>query len=235
MAKLLGGTTIYGDLSAYGLISGYTASITNTLTSTYIVGSGTETVMTDGTSLVGNGNGTFTLNYTNGFFVSCSAVPSTDNAYVLGNASNRWKAVYAANGTIQTSDARQKTNITPSPLGLNFINTLNPVSYNFIIGSNDVQRNELGDIISVTPVSGKRTHFGLIAQEVQQSIPPGIDFGGWILTDINDKESAQGLRYEEFIAPMIKSIQELTTAVNLLSSQNRQILNTLGMLPLSSN
>jgi hypothetical protein len=37
--------------------------------------------------------------------------PSTDNAYTLGNGTNRWSVVYAATGTINTSDERSKQDI----------------------------------------------------------------------------------------------------------------------------
>lgn len=37
----------------------------------------------------------------------------TDNAQSLGTASKRWSTVYAGTGTINTSDAREKTTITP--------------------------------------------------------------------------------------------------------------------------
>ncbi|QTO46307.1 tail fiber domain-containing protein [Burkholderia latens] len=36
--------------------------------------------------------------------------PAQDNAYTCGGASNRWSIVYAANGTIQTSDENEKEN-----------------------------------------------------------------------------------------------------------------------------
>lgn len=39
--------------------------------------------------------------------------PVADNAYSIGNSSMRVSAVYAANGTIQTSDARMKTEVRP--------------------------------------------------------------------------------------------------------------------------
>ena len=205
-------------------------SVAGSLSSTYLYGKSSETTLTDGTNLAGNGSGTLTLNYSNGVYISSNTLPSTDNAYNFGSGTNRWKAIYAANGTIQTSDIRQKINVQPTALGLNFINTLNPVSYNFAIGSNTVERDSDGNIISVTPVSGKRTHYGLIAQEVKQSIPQDIDFGGWVLTDINDPNSEQGLRYEEFISPMIRSIQELTSIVTALSSQNQQLLTVISNL-----
>ena len=200
------------------------------LSSTYVYGNSTETTLTDGTNLTGNGAGTLTLNYSSGVYIASNTIPTVDNSYNFGNGTNRWKAIYAANGTIQTSDARQKTNIIPSPLGLEFITTLNPVSYNFIIGSNEIEKDQDGNIIAVIPVSGKRTHFGLLAQEVQQVIPQGIDFGGWILTDLNDPNSDQGLRYEEFIAPMIKSIQELSNAVNNLTIENQNLWTIVNSL-----
>lgn len=37
----------------------------------------------------------------------------TDNAQTLGTASKRWSTVYAGTGTINTSDAREKTAVTP--------------------------------------------------------------------------------------------------------------------------
>jgi hypothetical protein len=39
--------------------------------------------------------------------------PATDNATTLGSASRRWSVVYAATGTINTSDARSKTQDRP--------------------------------------------------------------------------------------------------------------------------
>ncbi len=39
--------------------------------------------------------------------------PETDNSMVLGRSNGRWSTVYAATGSINTSDAREKTTITP--------------------------------------------------------------------------------------------------------------------------
>ena len=126
-----------------------------------------------------------------------------------GVASNKfWKTIYSNTGTISTSDLRLKTDILDSSLGLNFINDLRPVSYKFIEGS-------------VTPegdsIAGTRTHWGLISQEVKQALEnSGVDFGGWVLIDKSNPESEQALRYEEFIAPLIKAVQELTARVKTL-------------------
>ena len=123
--------------------------------------------------------------------------PGVTDTYDLGSNTFKWDDVYATNGFIQTSDETQKENITTSDLGLNFINALNPVSYKFI--------------------SGSRTHYGLGAQSVETTLESfekeSMDFAG-LITGSN-----YGLRYHEFISPMIKAIQELTDKVNQLEAQ----------------
>jgi len=42
---------------------------------------------------------------------SGSTKPAADNTYFLGTGSNRWKEIFAANGTINTSDANEKQQI----------------------------------------------------------------------------------------------------------------------------
>lgn len=42
---------------------------------------------------------------------NCVVRPVTDNAVTLGGASNRWSVVYAGTGSINTSDAREKTKV----------------------------------------------------------------------------------------------------------------------------
>jgi Chaperone of endosialidase len=130
----------------------------------------------------------------------------------LGVTTNKfWKTIYSNTGTINTSDLRLKTDIQDSTLGLDFINSLRPVSYKFIEGG----RDQYGDIIP-----GSRTHWGLIAQEVKSVIDTtGVeDFAGWVLLDKSDSNSEQALRYEEFIAPLIKAVQELTARVEALEA-----------------
>jgi len=139
--------------------------------------------------------------------------PSTDNAYSCGLSTKRWSAVYAVNGTIQTSDERDKTEIVESPLGLDFVKALKPVAYKFKVGKNEVAEDG-----TVTSIQGTRQHFGFLAQQVKQSIGD-VDFGGWILTDTKDAESPQGLRYDEFISPLVKAIQEQQVMIEELKAK----------------
>tara|TARA_Y100001973_G_C5207534_1_gene342698 strand:+ start:4984 stop:5949 length:966 start_codon:yes stop_codon:yes gene_type:complete len=129
--------------------------------------------------------------------------PGTDNLYDLGDGSNRWDDVWATNGTIQTSDVNQKDNITATDLGLTFVDKLTPKSYKF---------------------KGKtRTHYGLIAQDVEAVLSDisksASDFAGFIKDKDSDNNDIYGLRYTEFIAPLIKAIQELSAKVTALEAK----------------
>jgi len=94
--------------------------------------------------------------------------PVSNNVYDVGSSTLRWDDIRATNGTIQTSDRTLKEHISGSNLGLSFINDLNPVSYRWI-GKN-------------------RNHYGLIAQEVSESLSKSnvnvSDFAGYIKDDV---------------------------------------------------
>ena len=145
--------------------------------------------------------------------------PSTDDARHIGASGERFDNIYATNGTIQTSDRNEKNTIVDSDLGLSFVKNLKPVSYKF---------------------NGKtRTHYGLISQDVETTLD-GKDFAGFIKEDLEDAlyengdeipsgknvgdvkvaaRTTYGLRYTEFIAPLIKSIQELSAEVETLKAK----------------
>ena len=165
----------------------------------------------------------FTLNRVgDSVFSNTSAVyPTTDNAATIGGSSNRWSAVWAANGTIQTSDQRAKTEITAAQLGSNFIKALRPVSYKWIDGGQiDSGRRDEDNNYIYESVPGTRTHWGFIAQEVKEAVDAaGVDFGGWVLTDKDDPDSQQALRYDQFIAPLTKALQEALVEIDVLKAK----------------
>ncbi len=154
-----------------------------------------------------------------------SILPEFDNVHSLGRNGFRWAGIWSTNGSIQTSDQRDKTQISESNLGLNFIQKLNPVSYKWVVGKNEVEEDETGKVIKVTSVPGKRTHYGLLAQEVQKAYTEcGVtDFAGWVLSDKEDQNSQQSLRYSQFIAPMIKAIQEQQKMIEDLKNEIEQL------------
>jgi hypothetical protein len=143
-----------------------------------------------------------------------------------GSVNLRFNTIYATNGTINTSDIKEKENIEPSALGLNFINKLQAVSYTWINPDPVVSlsTDEDGNLIRTETAKEKgRTHYGLIAQQAAEAAAQcGIDlkdFAPFILSDPQDPTSSAGLRYHEFISPMIKAIQELSAEIELLKTQ----------------
>jgi hypothetical protein len=157
--------------------------------------------------------------------------PIDDNDTNLGTSLNRWIRVYAVNPTISTSDERSKLDITDSPLGLDFINDLRPVSYRWKVGEKKALSDENGKLIldengnkTYEVREGVRKYYGLISQEVKQAVDnSGVDdFAGWVQDDMSDPNSYQSLSYEQFIAPLIKSVQELSAEVQALKAQLNQ-------------
>jgi hypothetical protein len=154
--------------------------------------------------------------------------PKVNNGQSLGVTGKRWTELWLTTGVITTSDSRLKTEIQPSELGLNFINSLNPVSYKWITSSTEIVRDENGNILSdengetlTIDKPGIRPHYGLIAQELKSAIAEsGVnDFAGFVQEDPSDPDSLMSIRYEEFISPMIKAIQELSARVEELEGK----------------
>lgn len=163
--------------------------------------------------------------------------PSADNAVDLGSpAPLAWSNIYSNNALNVVSDPRHKTEIKDTPLGLNFINSLRPVSYKFKVGSQVVkeiveiepaQYDENGDIVkpAITEkiyeaVPGKRVHYGLLTTDVKAAADAAaVDFGGYVKSNLDDPESQEFLRYDEFIAPLVKAVQELSAEVEFLKSK----------------
>jgi hypothetical protein len=212
-----GGLVLIGGTSTTGA---YSLSLGNSTANTYYQVRSTNTDSLYGADTRGTWMGNLSGMQA---YINCpSFVPGVDNSTSLGSSSYRWTAVYAVNGSIQTSDERQKTNIQTSDLGLDFISKLNPVSYKWIIGRNDTEYNSVEDetgrlnpLVASTPVTGVRTHYGLIAQHVKE-ILGDKDFGGFV----HDQETdVMSLRYDQFIAPMIKSIQEQQSQIESLKAE----------------
>ncbi len=149
--------------------------------------------------------------------------PIQSNSIDLGSTSDPWRDIYSSNSVTVTSDRRYKNTITDCDLGLDFINSLQPRKYKYNNGGSVQTVDE--EVFEER--AGVRFHTGLIAQEVEQTLYNlNIDkstFAGWCLENSGDSNSTQLLRYEEFIAPMIKAIQELSNKVNILEAKIQQL------------
>ena len=215
-----------GNITTGGTVGGANVSAVSQVSSATILTSGLATLYS---LTVENTAGIY-----GGYGVNTSWSPNTDNTWNLGiSGSYRWSHVYANNTTITTSDARLKTNVVTSPLGLNFINSLRPVAYQWIEGGRQIVLDDKGEpvvtgtdsngkpIFQTTSIAGKRTHYGLIAQEVKTALDAANvgDFAGWVQDDLTKPDSTQSISYEQFIAPLIKAVQELTARVAALESK----------------
>lgn len=97
------------------------------------------------------GSVTVTLDGSGGAFTD-SFYPSPNNGVYLGNSSYKWVSVWATNGTIQTSDERQKKNIID--ISDDVLDAWEEVEFK------QFEMKDGGD--------GKK-HFGIIAQQVKRA------------------------------------------------------------------
>jgi hypothetical protein len=131
--------------------------------------------------------------------------PYSDNGNTLGSASRRWTAVYAVNGTIQTSDRRFKSEINPLTYGLESILLMNPVSFKWKDNSDF------------------NTHFGLIAQDVKEVISEVVDTG-------DDPNHTLGIKYSEMIPVLINAIKEQQEQIESYKNENDDLKSQLSLL-----
>lgn len=93
---------------------------------------------------IGGGNNTvsegFRLNASQQAQFSFTPQPATDNATTMGTSSYRWSTVYAATGTINTSDERDKIVETPieGASALAMLDAVEPFLFRWREGGNDV-------------------------------------------------------------------------------------------------
>src|ERR1035437_1555378 len=123
--------TMTGFQSGYGAVgvNANTTGSNNTFLGFRTVGAGAADTneiviganavgMGSNTTVIGNTSTTGTYIPAGGLYVTGTisatgtVTPRTDNTYTLGGASFRWTTVYATTGTINTSDARQKTHVS---------------------------------------------------------------------------------------------------------------------------
>ena len=151
----------------------------------------------------------------------------------LGSSDSPWSNVYSSSALTVTSDRRKKKEIKEFDPGFikSFIMGIKPVSFKFIENQSD------------------RTHYGMISQDIEELLEalqmPSSDFAGFIkspkeeenydengdLVDVRiiEGEYNYGLRYEEFISPLIKMVQmqqkeieELKVKIGLINGKGEE-------------
>jgi hypothetical protein len=155
--------------------------------------------------------------------ITYNALDPSVASYNLGQVGQRWGQLFSRYAVNVLSDGSLKTDIiglSETNLGMAFIRKLRPVSYKWI-HEGEYPVDESGNLIFDDPLnpntpkyvarSGIRPHTGFIAQEVKQAFTDaGVeDWAGWTKDDVNDPNSLQALRYEEFISPLVAAVQNI--------------------------
>ena len=157
--------------------------------------------------------------YTNCTGLGYNAQVTGSNQIQLGNTS---VTVYAQKALVVRSDARDKLDIEDSPLGLNFIMKLRPRKYRMNSREAYFEQGKERDFTATNDGSkaGKRPHYGLVAQEVKEVMNElNVDFAGYLDSKIDGGEDVLSLGYAEFIAPMIKAIQQQQHMIEQLQKE----------------
>lgn len=158
--------------------------------------------------------------------------PQTDNAYTMGTAAKRWSTIYAATGTINTSDARDKEVAGGLPFAGTMVDAIDPILFRWKAGSTEV----IPDGFDPSPnpdqpdlkvpryrteaKPGKRLHAGWRAQDLRTAMnAAGIDFAAWGLDDRADPESRQWVRPDQLTAVLWAALKETRAEVAALSAQ----------------
>lgn len=180
-----------------------------------------------------------TTTYSNTTALGYSSTNTADDQVRIGNTAVKSIGGYAS--WTNLSDARFKDNVQEDVVGLDFIMKLRPVTYtvdvrslNSFLGVDTIWNNE-GDegpsenlfIIERIEKSSQIVHTGFIAQEVENAADSvGFNFSG--IDKPQNENDHYGLRYAEFVVPLVKGMQEQQEQIQALQqqvvSQQEQIL-----------
>ena len=138
------------------------------------------------------------------------------NTFNFGKASNIVSNTFTSDANwSQSSDLRKKRNIKDDTLGLDFINDLRTVKFQWK-PSNELPK-ECDDYSEENNMDTDVVMHGFIAQEVKSSLDKvGVDtFSGWSVKE----DGMQHVSREMFFVPLIKAVQELSAEVKELKAK----------------
>ena len=160
--------------------------------------------------------------------IGYQASVTADNEYYFGNSS-----VTSIGGVVNwtaTSDGRFKNDVREDVSGLGFIERLRPVTYTMDLAAIEAfnGRSISPQLRKAAEEKGKIRYTGFIAQEVEQAAEDAdFDFSG--VDPPQDEDDAYGIRYAEFVVPLVKAVQELNEKVDsqeeIISAQKETIEN----------
>lgn len=148
-------------------------------------------------------------------------VGSNSNTVEIGNRSVTW--IGGQVGWSTYSDERIKDNIKSNVPGLDFILKLNPVTYKLNIH----RQNEISRMKDTLNWKGKYDieniiQTGFVAQEVEKAAKEiNYNFSGVIVP--KHEKDLYSLRYNEFVVPLVKAVQEQQQMIEELQKQVNEL------------
>src|SRR6266536_3002941 len=173
-------------------------------------------------------------NLFNATAIGYGAIVDESNKVRIGDGSV--KSIGGAVDWTKLSDGRYKKNIKENVAGLAFINSLRPITYTVNIqGLNEYynkgRKQLISDSVSANEEAvnaemkkaedeaSKIVYNGFIAQEVEETAKKlNYEFSG--VDKPQSKDGVYGLRYAEFVVPLVKAVQELSKMNDALQKQN---------------
>ncbi len=160
--------------------------------------------------------------------------PTASNQVRIGNTGVSSIGGYA--GWTNLSDARYKTSVQENVSGLDFILKLRPITYKLDVNKlaadlgEDRRRDENGNIkieslpedIKARNEKSQIVYTGFIAQEVEKIAKEiGFDFSG--IDAPKNEYDFYGLRYAEFVVPLVKAVQEQQKIIEGLTKRIEEL------------
>ena len=149
-------------------------------------------------------------------------IDTESNEIVLGDE-NITAAHVQVDWTV-ASDKRDKTDVEPMPMGLDFVNKLEPVTYKWDKRSNYVEKGE--DFNHIVPDGSHKEDWldvGFLAQDVEKlesEYGYNISDKSNLTTTLSDDGNQYGLKYNKFVPMLVKAVQELSAQVEELKSNS---------------
>ncbi len=232
----------YNTSGYYNSANGYLAMEDNT-TGYYNMASGAYALYSNTTGYYNTAVGAFadvnSGSLSNATAVGFGATASSSNQVMVGNSSVT--SIGGVVGWTNFSDGRYKKNIQQNVPGLASINKLNPITYTLDVDGieeklhvNDKPRtdknipsqpNFLDDPGMKQAMKEKSaiTYTGFVAQDVEKAADSvGFTFSG-IDKPKDANQSFYGPRYGDFVAPLVKSVQELSAS----SDKKDSVINAM--------
>ena len=196
---------------------------------------------------VGNFAGDLAKNDNSNTFIGFGANNTSGIALVNSTALGNGAAITASNqvrvgnagvtsiggqvGWSTLSDGRYKKNVQQNVPGISFIMKLKPVTYNVDANAlNSFYKTKLSPGNADVLIARKKILYsGFIAQEVEKAaMETNYDFSG--VDKPKNEKDLYSLRYADFVAPLVKAIQEQQQMINDLQKQLHVLMKRVEQL-----